>query len=148
MGGVCSCCSSVCRGPSNSGMRLLALRFWLLLSPVLGRCLEPVAAPFACPSAHVSALGVGSPSGGASATGSSGQQEHSIESPALSVTAGNRLMGRCPSQIRSIVGVGLHPLPALLIWLAHPTLPRVRESVIHPPPPCWSSWRWWWSLWT
>ena len=35
-------CSSACQGPVNSGMRLQALRFWLLLVPVLGRCLVPL----------------------------------------------------------------------------------------------------------
>ena len=82
--------------------------------------LVPVAAPSACSSARVSAPGEGSPTGVASATGSPGRRERSLSPPALSAAVGARLAGRGPSRGRSVVGVGLLPLPALLVWLAHP----------------------------
>ena len=82
---------------------------------------ELVAVLSACSSERVSAPGVGSPAGGASATGSSGQRECSRESPHSEQRRRCSSSGeRCPSRVRSVVGVGLLPLPVLLVWLARP----------------------------
>ena len=83
--------------------------------------LEPVSAPSACSSARVPAPGAGSPAGGASAAGLLGR---SWESPRL-----ERRRRHSSIRVRDFVGVGLLPLPALLIWLAHPPpLHRVRAN--------------------
>ena len=68
-----------------------------------------VVAPSACSSVSVPAPGGDSPAG--AALGSS---------PALSGAAGACLAERGPIRVRSVAGVGLLPLPALLVWLAHP----------------------------
>ena len=104
--------------------------------------LELVAAPSVCSSGHVSAMGVASPAGGASASGSSSQRE----SPFSERRRKHLSSMRGPSRVRGIMGVSLLPLPALLVWLAHPP-PLRRTGGRDAPSPCWSSWRRWWSLW-
>ena len=83
-----------CTGAGSSPLRLFVcecpFRGWVLPQVVLPRPVRPV-------SRNV----LGSP-------------------PALSGAAGARLAGRGPSWVRSVVGVGLLPLSALLIWLAPP----------------------------
>ena len=65
--------------------------------------------------------------------------------PSLSGAAGARLAGRGPSWVRSVVGIGLLPLPTLLVWFTHPPplrpLLRVRQAGERDASsPCWSSW--------
>ena len=80
-------CSSVCRGPANSGRWLRALHFWLPPSPVLGRCLDPLHRSQLQPPLRVRLsecpLRVWSLPQVVTAIGSSGQQERSRESPPL-----------------------------------------------------------------
>ena len=108
----------------------------------------PVAAPSACSSASVSAPGEGSPTSGASATGSPGQREHSrvssrseqrcrhSSSEERSQSGKKRHRGRSPSPARS----SLLLLFVRFFGCGHAG-GRDASS------PRWSSWRGWWSLW-
>ena len=94
-------CSSACRGPWHSGMRLLGLYCRLLVSSVLGCCLAPTApmtsaAPVACSSASVPAPDVATPAGAASVTASLVDVSLLGSLPAQRSTTVARLVGRGP----------------------------------------------------
>ena len=112
--------------------------------------LEPVAAPSACSSARVSALGVGSPAGGASATGSSGQQEHSRVSPCFEWRHRRSSSGERFQSGKKCRG-DRSPSPACSSLLARSSASSSFSSSgageYDASSPCWLSWRWWWSLW-
>ena len=125
--------SSVCRGPATSGMRLRALCSRLIPSPVLDHCLDPLNRGWYQPPPHVRLLAcplrvwrlpLVVPQ----------QPVHPVclgilgSHPAWRGAAGARLAGRGPIQVRGVVLLGLLPLPALFVWLAHlpPLCPLLR----------------------
>ena len=80
--------------------------------------LVPVAAPFACSSASVPALGGDSPAG--AAIGSAGRRERCRESSRSEWRRRRSSSGERFHLSKKRAGVGLLFLPPLLVWLASP----------------------------